>query len=103
MRDKFTKIVAVSVALGMLVSSIAPGIAGHATNSVSFKCNILSRNLTTVPYHKTQINAAGHLDSHLGYVQGYDNGFREEPGEASHLNVDCVLAKIMGFTTCVSH
>ena len=68
MRDKLTKIVAVSVALVMLVSCVALGIAGHATNNVSFKGNILSRSLTTVPYHRTQINAAGHLDSHLEHI-----------------------------------
>lgn len=88
---------AVSVAQVMAVSCVTLGIAGHATNSVSFKCNILSRNLTTVPYHKTQINAALHLDSHLNSMRGYDNGFREEPAETSYLNVDCAAAKIICF------
>jgi hypothetical protein len=97
MRDKLTKIVAFSVALVMLVSGVALGIAGHATNNVSFRGNILSINLTTVPYHKTQINAARHLDSHLDSIQGNDNGFREELGAASYLNVDCVAAKVMCF------
>ena len=97
MRDKLTKIVVVSIALVMLISCLALGIAGHLTNNVSFKGNILSRSLTTVPYHKTQINAAGHLDSHLDPMHGYDDGFREEPGEASYLNVDWFVAKIMCF------
>ena len=97
MRDKLTKKMAVSVARVMAVSGVAIGTACHSTNSVSFKGNILSRNITTVPYHKTQINAARHLDSHLDSIQGYDNGFREDPGEASDLNVDCAAPKIMCF------
>jgi len=103
MRDKLTKIVAVSVARVIAASRVAIGIAGHSTNNASFKGNILSRNLTAFQYHRMPINAVEHFDSHLEHMQGYDNGFREEPGEASHLNVDCVVAKIMGFTTCVSH
>ncbi|KAF5413865.1 MAG: hypothetical protein C5S38_05410 [Candidatus Methanophagaceae archaeon] len=68
MRDKLTKIVVVSVTRVIATSCVALGIAGHAINNVSFKCNILSRSLTTAPYHKTQINAAGHLDSHLEHI-----------------------------------
>jgi hypothetical protein len=97
MRDELTKIVTVSVAHVMAASGVAPGIAGHSTNNASFDDSLPTENLTDVPYHRTQINAARHLDSHLGYMQGYDNGFREEPGEASHLNVDCAVTKIMCF------
>ncbi|MFZ2070056.1 MAG: NosD domain-containing protein [Halobacteriota archaeon] len=76
--DKVTEIMAVYVALVMLVSCVALGIAGHSTGDLSFDDSLPAENLTTGQYHRTQINAVGHLDSHLDSMRGYDNGFREE-------------------------
>lgn len=59
MRDKLTKIVAVSVALVMAASCVAIGIAGHSTNNESFDDSLPTGNLTAVPYHRMPINAVG--------------------------------------------
>ena len=80
MRDKLTKIVAVSVALVMLVSCLALSIAGHSTDNVSFDDSLPTENVTAFHYHRMPINAVEHFDSHLDSIQRYDNGFSEVNG-----------------------
>ncbi|MFZ2070058.1 MAG: hypothetical protein WAV32_00305 [Halobacteriota archaeon] len=72
MRDKLTEIVAVLVALVMLVSCGALGIADHSTNNVSFDDSLPAENLTDSPYYRMLIDDVGHLDLHLDFMRGYE-------------------------------
>jgi len=63
MRDKLTKSFAISVVLLMLVSCVAPGIAGYTIGDLSFDDSLPAGNLTTVPYYRMPIDGAGHFSS----------------------------------------
>ena len=73
MRDKLTKIMAVYVAVVMLVSCVALGIACHATNNVSFDDSLPIGNLTASPYYRMPIDDDNmRFDPHLDPMQGYE-------------------------------